>query len=191
MPTWWRRGRPSAIPAHEPVNDQPPIAPLARRPARPTAELEDAIGLWEAGRAVSEEIVDAAVTALVAGADSPSLRELAGMQARFAAMDAPPLVPAVVRELDLHPTDPELALEHRARDLLEHCAADPTVTPREMVRRVDALLEREFWTGDVAALRYANEEYGLLDEGLLQLTEIELDTRVRALAAALITDPAV
>ena len=53
------------------------------------------------------------------------------------------------------------------------------------------MLERELWSGDVASLRYANEEYGLLDEGLLQLTEIELDTQVRALAAALITDPAI
>lgn len=191
MPTWWRRGRTPAPPAHQPAADRAPIAPLARRPARPTAELEDAIGLWQAGKAVSEEVVDAAVNALVAGADSPALRELAGVQARFAAMDAPPLVPGVVRELDLHPTGPELALEHRTRDLLEHCAADPTVTPREMVRRVDALLEREFWEGDVASLRYANEEYGLLDEGHLLLTEIELDAQVRTLAAALIADPAV
>lgn len=191
MPTWWRRRRTRTSPAHQPAADQPPIAPLARRPARPTAELEDAIGLWQVGKAVSEEIVDGAVTALVAGGDSPALRELAGVQARFAAMDAPPLVPAVVRELDLHPTDPELALEHRTRDLLEHCAADPTVTPREMVRRVDALLERELWSGDVASLRYANEEYGLLDEGILQLTEIELDAKVRTLAAALTADPAI
>lgn len=187
MPTWWRRGH-----APAPLADQPPIVPLARRPATATAtaELEEAIGLRQAGKGISEEIVDAAVSALVAGADSPALRELAGVQMRFAAADAPPLVPAVVRELGLLPTDPERALEHRTRDLLERCAAAPSVTPRETLGRVDALLEREPWSGDVAALRYAHEEYGLLDEGILPQTEAQIDAQVRTRVTALIADPA-
>jgi hypothetical protein len=136
---------------------------LAIRPERPTIALEEALGLWRVGRGVSEDVVDAAVVALVAGADSPVLRELAGVQRRFAGGDVVEYVDAVQRELDIVPLDPEIVIEYQARDILE-TLLDGELTPRAAASRVGALFPHGLWTDPLAGICYCDERYSLCDE---------------------------
>lgn len=67
-----------------------------------TEALHDAVALWEVRSAFgSNEVISAAVDALVAGADSPSLRELAGRSAQDSYWTLRPLVEGTLEELNI------------------------------------------------------------------------------------------
>lgn len=67
--------------------------------------LSDAVALWAVGpTSGAQDVIAAAVDALVAGVDSPSLRELAGLSAKDDYWTLRPLVEATLDELDIsHP----------------------------------------------------------------------------------------
>ncbi|WP_019136017.1 hypothetical protein [Cellulomonas massiliensis] len=67
--------------------------------------LEDALAVWWVARGdAAGDVVDAATAALVAGLDSPALRELAGMPRRSPRSELLPVVEAAVDELGLRAT---------------------------------------------------------------------------------------
>jgi hypothetical protein len=67
-----------------------------------TRPLVDAVALWEVSPTIgADEVIAAAVDALVAGVDSPSLRELAGISAKESYWTVRPLVVATFDELEI------------------------------------------------------------------------------------------
>jgi hypothetical protein len=61
--------------------------------------LSDAVALWRVCAAPASDVVDAAVECLVADADSPALRELAGMSPRESRFILDPLIDQALDEL--------------------------------------------------------------------------------------------
>ena len=67
-----------------------------------TEALYDAVALWEVRSTFgADEVISAAVDALVAGVDSPSLRELAGLSAQDSYWTLRPLVEGTLEELNI------------------------------------------------------------------------------------------
>jgi hypothetical protein len=67
-----------------------------------TGPLYDAVALWESRSTFGvDEVISAATDALVAGLDSPSLRELAGASAKADYWTLRPLVEATLDELEI------------------------------------------------------------------------------------------
>jgi hypothetical protein len=73
------------------------------------SDLPLAYKLWQQRHIPSEDLVDVATRALVEGADSPALRELAGVPKRFATQEAPDLALQALEELGLRPIPDEKA----------------------------------------------------------------------------------
>ena len=65
----------------------------------PIGEFRDAVALWSAEAWTHEELVEAACDALIAGVDSPGLRELAGVFRLEAHYEVPRLLPIAAEEL--------------------------------------------------------------------------------------------
>lgn len=61
--------------------------------------LCDTINLWSLSAAYTPEVIEAAVDALVAGADSPTLRELAGVSPRESQFELASLIETTLQEL--------------------------------------------------------------------------------------------
>ncbi|WP_432885511.1 hypothetical protein ACQPYH_01610 [Kribbella sp. CA-245084] len=72
---------------------------LARDEA--AALLADAVSLWRLSPGTANEVIDAAVQCLVAGVDSPTLRELAGASPRDSRFVLEPLIEDTLDELGM------------------------------------------------------------------------------------------
>ena len=68
---------------------------------RATALLADAVSLWRLSPGTADDVVDAAVQCLVAGVDSPTLRELAGASSRESQFVLEPLIEDTLHELGI------------------------------------------------------------------------------------------
>lgn len=73
----------------------------ALAPDEATALLADAVSVWRLSPGTVNEVIDAAVQCLVAGVDSPALRELAGASPRDPQFVLEPLVEDTLAELGM------------------------------------------------------------------------------------------
>jgi hypothetical protein len=85
------------------ANRPEPVNHLAMSdPTEAATSFEDAVSLWRiTPQSMSQEVIDAATECLVAGMDSPSLRELAGASARESQFVLEPLITSTVGELGM------------------------------------------------------------------------------------------
>jgi hypothetical protein len=102
-------------------------------PGEAISKLYDAAVLWAVGYQSGADVVRAACDALVAGADSPSLRALAGVSTRHADTGLRDILPATFEELEL-PYYPEGSLESEAAALqvLASRVLTDDLPPREL-----------------------------------------------------------
>ncbi len=70
-------------------------------PEDATARFCGAVDLWRLSAANTGEVIDAAVACLVAGVDSPTLRELAGASPRDSQFELEPMIECTLQELGL------------------------------------------------------------------------------------------
>jgi hypothetical protein len=70
-------------------------------PGEATERLCDAVNLWRISATYTSAVIDAAVACLVAGVDSPTLRELAGASSRESQFELDPMIETTLQELGL------------------------------------------------------------------------------------------
>ncbi|WP_042443114.1 hypothetical protein [Streptacidiphilus jiangxiensis] len=106
-------------------------------PDEAAAGLRSTATLWSNGRCPAAALADAACDALVAGLDTPGLRELAAVNHRDADYDVPRLLPTAMKELGLtlHPHGSPAAQESWARLLAADTLAG-RLTPRELADEI-------------------------------------------------------
>ena len=101
--------------------------------ARDTAltAVRDAVALWYVGQSRASDVVLAACDLLVAGFDSPTLRELASVPLRHADVEIDPMLDTVFLDLGLtrHPRESPAA-EKAALVAMARCALSQTISPR-------------------------------------------------------------
>ena len=117
------------------------------------------------GYAIDESWVDWAVSLLVAGYDTPSLRILAGMSAPFDVFEMNALADRVVAELGLHPfTDPKEAAHALTTVLCQQLLAGtaPIDDVLRQIKNVSVDLNLEPELGDFSLLYWARSD--LIDD---------------------------
>lgn len=98
------------------------------------ADLQAAAAMWSVDRCSHADVVAAACTALVAGVDSPSLRQLAGVSALAANVEVPDLLPLALAELGLQFFDRGSASgQVAAAGVMARRCLGGRVSPRELV----------------------------------------------------------
>ncbi|KAB8165783.1 hypothetical protein FH609_015375 [Streptomyces sp. 3MP-14] len=115
----------------------PPPAPPPPEP--PLRFLADRMALWGVGQLSSEDLVDAACTALLAGVDAPALRELAGVARRDAPYEVPLLIPEVAAQLGLDRPEPGPATGAAALAALAAMTVRGELAPAAFVSRAQDL----------------------------------------------------
>ncbi|GLX24173.1 hypothetical protein [Streptomyces lavendulae] len=142
--------------------------------------------LWSIGEARSEELVEAACSALVAGLDGPTLRMLAGCTHAEAPYEVPELLPAALEELGLvfYPHNSEIGPEAAARALAHRFLAGG-LTPQDLVFRMHLRFGHELPLAE--RLAELDDEYAIFEHG--DKTLAQLDAEVTAEAQRLTAAP--
>ena len=150
--------------------------------ADPRDSLQHAAALWSIGAVSSEGVVACACDALAAGADSPSLRILAGLTRGEAAYDVPRILPAALEELGLEFYSRE---SHEGQEATARALAAQAVAGRLTPRQLAAEIHRHFSHGLPLAERLAflDDEYDL--GKYAQRTPGQIDQEVMAEACML------
>ncbi|RMI44979.1 hypothetical protein [Streptomyces triticirhizae] len=117
--------------------------PAPPPPDPPLRLLADRMALWGVGELSSEDLVDAAVAALLAGLDAPALRELAGVARREAPYEVPLLIPEVATQLGLDRPEPGPATEAAALAALAAMTVRGELAPAAFVFRAVDLAARD------------------------------------------------
>ena len=144
--------------------------------------------LWLVGHRTSQDVVDAATEALVAGVDTPSLPLLAGTPMRDAQVEVPDLLPKVMDELGLPipPRETEAANIAGARELatmlLEH-----ELGPSAAAKAIYSLLLPAL-PPPVRPLVGLHEDYWLVDNGLTTKSRDEIDRSVEETAERILRE---
>jgi hypothetical protein len=169
------------------------IRPLLDLSGDPAARLAATITLWRLGAVRSEEVVDDATDALVAGLDSPTLRLLAGVRRADAPAEVDDLITSVVEELGLPEVELATAFDDRVRRILVAAREDgrsgrATVAQVRMAyRRSSDDWDVDGWTRPgVADLMSADEEYELIADGGSPTPVAAMDSMVDRVIRALL-----
>lgn len=150
------------------------------------ATFKDAALTW-AGTGYGKPLVDAAVDALAAGLDSPTLRILAGAPARFADEEATEYGPDTFDELGLdvpekHSTEAYLELAKlKARRFLagEGSARGVSIELWQLYQQADYCSELADFSG-------LDDWYVMLDDGIIEGDTSAVDAAVRESAQRLV-----
>lgn len=148
--------------------------------------LKDAGTVW-AATGHGQPLVDAAVDALVAGMDSPSLRVLAGAPSRFADEEANELAADTFQELglDLPTKFSEEAHVALARLKSQHFL-NGAMTPRQLANELWSIYAACDYSQVLGAVSGLADWYSLIDDGVIPVDETVADAQVGACARELV-----
>jgi hypothetical protein len=141
-------------------------------------EMQQAATLWSVGYWSNQDVVEAACRALVAGLDSPSLRQLAGVFRSDAHWEVRLLLPTAVEELGLkfYEWDDLEARLAALAVLARHCVAG-TMTPRELVRWAHKAIGHG-QSPEIEQFVELDDLYDIVDEGYARDTAEDVDRQV-------------
>lgn len=142
---------------------------------------------WAVRRIQSEDVVDVAITALVDGVDSPTLRVLAGLTPREAVERVPELLPRALAELGtpIPPRDSEEAKMEATREFAR-MLLDGALAPEEAAGGIYKLFLPDY--PDIAyPFLLLHDEYSLIGE-YTRRSEDEIDAAVIEAAKELLSE---
>jgi hypothetical protein len=136
-------------------------------------QLEDDAALWSIRYVNTAELIRSACDALVAGADSPALRELAGAFDSAASFEIEELLQRVASDFgfDFHPRHSSAGELAAARVLAGRCV-EGLLAPRDLARLMHTLIGHDHEDRRVETLVWMDDQYDLSayhDETVLQM----------------------
>lgn len=154
------------------------------RPEAAAQEFVDAVSLWRLEPSRLGEVIDAATDALVAGLDSPSLRELAGASPRESRFVLDPLIRATIDELGLVAVR-DLTLQKAALLAMLRRLRAGRVSPREVAAWAHQCIGHD---GDEECQPFVDFDDVYDTEEHLNIDEPAIDHMLREEAAALLSE---
>jgi hypothetical protein len=147
-------------------------------PTRAASLLGDAVSLWRISPGSIDDVIDAAVECLVAGIDSPTLRELAGASPRESQFVLEPLIGDTLRELGMLDVL-ETSVQRGALAAMLHRLKDNRVSARDLTRWAHTHIGHD---GDAECQVFVelDDVYDAVDDAVFGPEELDRWTREAA-----------
>lgn len=148
--------------------------------------MQDVAALWSFGDRSNLDVVDAACDALVAGLDSPALRELAGVFREDSEWEVRILLPRALQELGLRFYEPE-SVEGKAAGLAvmaRYCVAG-TMGPRQLAYWAHVVIGHG-QPPEIEQFVVFDDVYDVVESGAAKETLEDIDRRVLQACEALL-----
>lgn len=141
-------------------------------------EMQAGAALWSIGDWSNEDVVEAACRALVAGLDSPTLRQLAGVFHDDAHWEVRLLLPAALEELGLNFYEPESPEgKVAALGVMARYCVSGTMSPRQLAQWAHRAIGHG-QQPEIEQFVVFDDVYDVVESGTAKETVEDIDQRV-------------